>query len=104
VLDSARVGRIVVGVIDLDRYFARIGHHGPRAATLDTLNQIVCAHVQAIPFENLDVLLGRTDRSRSRRDPAQAEVERARSGGRGGRDEDREGEPYTVTLGVLRPW
>lgn len=46
-------------MIDLDRYFARIGYHGPRTATLDTLNQIVCAHVQAIPFENLDVLLGR---------------------------------------------
>ncbi|HEX7840561.1 MAG TPA: arylamine N-acetyltransferase [Kofleriaceae bacterium] len=46
-------------MIDLDRYFARIGYHGPRAATLDTLNQIVCAHAQEIPFENLDVLLGR---------------------------------------------
>ena len=45
-------------MIDLDRYFARIGYHGPRTPTLDTLNQIVCAHVQAIPFENLDVLLG----------------------------------------------
>jgi N-hydroxyarylamine O-acetyltransferase len=46
-------------VIDLDRYFARIGHHGPRTRTLDTLNQIVAAHAIAIPFENLDVLLGR---------------------------------------------
>jgi N-hydroxyarylamine O-acetyltransferase len=46
-------------VIDLDRYFARIGYRGPRTATLDTLNQIVNAHVMAIPFENLDVLLGR---------------------------------------------
>jgi len=45
-------------VIDLDAYFARIGYLGPRAPTLDTLNGIVDAHVQTIPFENLDVLLG----------------------------------------------
>jgi len=44
---------------DLDAYFARIGHRGDRAPTLDTLRAIVLAHVQAIPFENLDVLLGR---------------------------------------------
>ena len=46
-------------MIDLDRYFARIGHRGSRAPTLATLNEIVRAHVEAIPFENLDVLLGR---------------------------------------------
>ena len=50
-------------MIDLDRYFARIGlpwsGRDPRTPTLDTLNQIVAAHVMAIPFENLDVLLGR---------------------------------------------
>jgi N-hydroxyarylamine O-acetyltransferase len=46
-------------MIDLDAYFARIGLAGPRTPTLDTLNAIANAHVQAIPFENLDVLLGR---------------------------------------------
>ena len=46
-------------MIDLDAYFERIGHHGPRTPTLATLNAIVAAHVQTIPFENLDVLLGR---------------------------------------------
>jgi N-hydroxyarylamine O-acetyltransferase len=46
-------------VIDLDRYFARIGYRGPRAPTLATLNGIAAAHVETIPFENLDVLLGR---------------------------------------------
>jgi len=46
-------------VIDLDRYFARIGYRGPRTPTLATLNGIAAAHVQTIPFENLDVLLGR---------------------------------------------
>jgi N-hydroxyarylamine O-acetyltransferase len=44
---------------DLDAYFARIHHTGGRAPTLDTLRAIVLAHIQAIPFENLDVLLGR---------------------------------------------
>jgi N-hydroxyarylamine O-acetyltransferase len=45
--------------LDLDAYFARIGYRGPRTATLDALHGIAGAHVQAIPFENLDVLLGR---------------------------------------------
>ena len=46
-------------MIDLDAYFQRIGYTGPRAPTLATLNAISAAHVQSIPFENLDVLLGR---------------------------------------------
>lgn len=45
--------------MDLDRYFARIGYTGPRAADLQTLRALHQLHVQAIPFENLDVLLGR---------------------------------------------
>jgi len=44
---------------DLDAYFARIGYAGPRAPTLDLLNALVLAHVQTIPFEALDVLLGK---------------------------------------------
>ena len=47
-------------MLDLDGYFARIGYAGPRAPTLATLDAIVHAHVAAIPFENLDVLLGRS--------------------------------------------
>lgn len=43
---------------DLDAYFARIGLTGPRPPTLATLHAISQAHVTAIPFENLDVLLG----------------------------------------------
>lgn len=58
-LDSTAAAPHRDRVIDLDRYFARIGYHGPRTATLETLHQIVHAHVQTIPFENLDVLLGR---------------------------------------------
>src|ERR1051325_4022157 len=59
VLDIAPAAPHRDRVIDLDRYFARIGYDGPRDATLATLNGIANAHVQAIPFENLDVLLGR---------------------------------------------
>src|SRR3954469_13345131 len=44
---------------DLDAYFERIGYAGPRNPTLEVLNSIAEAHVQSIPFENLDVLLGR---------------------------------------------
>ena len=45
--------------IDLDAYFHRIGYTGPRTPTLATLNGLIFHHVQTIPFENLDVLLGR---------------------------------------------
>ena len=45
-------------MIDLDAYFARTGYTGSRAPTLETLHGLVCAHIQTIPFENIDVLLG----------------------------------------------
>jgi N-hydroxyarylamine O-acetyltransferase len=45
--------------VDLDAYFLRIGYSGDRSPTLATLHAIAEAHVQSIPFENLDVLLGR---------------------------------------------
>ncbi|MFO0683243.1 MAG: arylamine N-acetyltransferase [Sandaracinus sp.] len=44
---------------DLEAYFMRIGYRGPRAPTLAVLDALALAHVTAIPFENLDVLLGR---------------------------------------------
>ncbi|WP_119153399.1 arylamine N-acetyltransferase family protein [Caldimonas tepidiphila] len=46
-------------MIDLDAYLARIGAAGCRAPTLATLSRLVAAHAAAIPFENLDPLLGR---------------------------------------------
>ncbi len=46
--------------MDLDPYFARIGYTGPRTPTLATLHALTQAHTSSIPFENLDVLLGRT--------------------------------------------
>jgi len=45
--------------VDLDAYFARIGYDGPREPTLAVLRAITLKHPDAIPFENLDVLLGR---------------------------------------------
>lgn len=45
--------------VDLDAYFARIGYDGPREPTLAVLRIITQKHPDAIPFENLDVLLGR---------------------------------------------
>ncbi len=46
-------------MLDLDAYFARIGYQGSRAPTIATLAGIHTRHAQTIPFENLDILLGR---------------------------------------------
>jgi N-hydroxyarylamine O-acetyltransferase len=46
-------------MFDLDAYLARIGHAGPRAPTLATLQAIHALHPRAIAFENLDPLAGR---------------------------------------------
>lgn len=43
---------------DLDAYLDRIGYRGPRTATLDTLEALHALHPAAIPFENLNPLLG----------------------------------------------
>jgi N-hydroxyarylamine O-acetyltransferase len=45
--------------LDLDAYLERIGHAGPVRADLETLNALHEAHVNAVPFENLDVHAGR---------------------------------------------
>ena len=45
--------------LSLDAYFTRIAYAGPRNPTLPVLHALTAAHVQSIPFENLDVLLGR---------------------------------------------
>jgi len=46
-------------LVDLDAYFKRIGYDGPRDATLAVLRALTLKHPDAIPFENVDVLLGR---------------------------------------------
>lgn len=46
-------------MLDLAAYFARLGIDRPRAPSREALDAIALAHVSTIPFENLDVLLGR---------------------------------------------
>jgi len=47
------------GKLDLERYLSRIDYSGPRDASVATLAALHRAHVTHIPFENLDVVLGR---------------------------------------------
>lgn len=49
----------IAAVLDLDAYFRRIGYAGPREATPAVLNDLHQAHATTIPFENLDIQLGR---------------------------------------------
>ncbi len=44
--------------LDLDAYLDRIKYGGPRTPTLETLQRIHALHPAAIPFENLNPLLG----------------------------------------------
>jgi N-hydroxyarylamine O-acetyltransferase len=44
----------------LPAYLMRVGVSGPLAPDLPTLRRLHAAHVAAIPFENLDILLGRS--------------------------------------------
>jgi len=45
--------------LDLDAYLARVGYPGDLAPTGQTLTGLHRAHVAAIPFENVDIVLGR---------------------------------------------
>jgi N-hydroxyarylamine O-acetyltransferase len=45
--------------LDLDAYLRRIRYDGDAAPTHDTLVALHRAHLAAIPFENLDIVLGR---------------------------------------------
>ena len=45
--------------MDISRYLERIGHDGPVAPDLATLRSVHRGHVQAIPYENMDMQLGR---------------------------------------------
>jgi arylamine N-acetyltransferase len=44
--------------LDLNRYFDRINFHGVAEPNLDLLQDLVIAHTQTIPFENLDPVMG----------------------------------------------
>ncbi|MFF1380540.1 arylamine N-acetyltransferase [Streptomyces sp. NPDC058308] len=45
--------------LDLKAYLARLGHTGATKPDLDTLRTLHREHVAAIPFENLEMMLGR---------------------------------------------
>ena len=45
--------------VNLENYFTRIGYKGPRAATLEVLQELHTLHPRAIPFENLNPLTRR---------------------------------------------
>ena len=45
--------------MDVDAYLQRIAYHGTREPTAETLRQLHRAHLYAVPFENLDIPLGR---------------------------------------------
>jgi N-hydroxyarylamine O-acetyltransferase len=45
--------------VNVDAYLERIAYRGPRQPTLETLSALHRAHMLAVPFENLDIHLGR---------------------------------------------
>src|SRR4051812_46933180 len=45
--------------LDLEAYAARLDYHGDFSASVETLRALHFAHATHIPFENLDILLGR---------------------------------------------
>lgn len=45
--------------MDLDAYLTRLGYPGSREPTLAVLRALQARHVQTVPFENLDIHLGR---------------------------------------------
>src|SRR5215472_18946925 len=47
-------------MVDASSYLSRIGYSGPREPTAETLRALHRAHMIAVPFENLDISLGRT--------------------------------------------
>jgi N-hydroxyarylamine O-acetyltransferase len=46
-------------MVDISAYLARIHYSGPAKANLETLRALHRAHLVAVPFENLDIHLGR---------------------------------------------
>ncbi|EPC01025.1 hypothetical protein L861_10660 [Litchfieldella anticariensis FP35 = DSM 16096] len=44
--------------LDLEAYLERIDYRGPLTPTLETLRALQQAHLQAIPFENLEIITG----------------------------------------------
>lgn len=55
---ESAVGISVAARANIDAWFERIGFAGSIAPSLETLGQLIQLHVAAIPFENLDPLVG----------------------------------------------
>ena len=68
-----------MAAVDLEAYLARTGASEPLAPSLDALVSLHRAHCAAIPFENLDILLGRAIELEV--EPLQAKLVHARRGG-----------------------
>ena len=77
--DSASSSAWVLTEDMITKYFARIRYIGGREPTLDTLRGIALAHVTAVPFENIDMLLDNHYRAFPRDSFAKI-VERGRGG------------------------
>jgi N-hydroxyarylamine O-acetyltransferase len=65
--------------LDFDAYLARIGYAGDLRPSLAVLDELHLAHASHIPFENLDILLGRPIRLDL--DSLQAKLVHGRRGG-----------------------
>jgi N-hydroxyarylamine O-acetyltransferase len=65
--------------LDLDAYLARIGWSGRREASAETLRSVHRAHIQGIPFENAQPVLGSAPSLAL--DDLQAKLVRSRRGG-----------------------
>jgi N-hydroxyarylamine O-acetyltransferase len=78
-LREAIVETTPLSPFDLAGYLDRIGDSGPLAPTAEVLDRIHQAHATTIPFENLDILLGRPIRLDL--DSLQEKLVRGRRGG-----------------------
>ena len=67
--------------INLEAYLKRIKYDGPRTATLETLRSLHYLHPQAIPFENLDIVMGFPPQSLNARSLQEKLVDSCRGGG-----------------------
>jgi N-hydroxyarylamine O-acetyltransferase len=48
--------------MELDAYFERIGYDGPRRTDIDTFTGVHRSHLLSVPYENLEIQLGRENR------------------------------------------
>ena len=55
---------VTLSPVDVDAYLERIGYDGPLKPGADTLAGLHRAHMLAVPFENLDLHIGRRERRR----------------------------------------